>query len=301
MSRLAALAATLAAISGALALAPAPHAAVAAGPPAGGAQATATTSGSADVTAADTGRRATKGPPVRLSAGFSPGAALGGATALTIGLRVDAKRTRVPVREVRLLYPRSLGLVSSGLGLAECRRPARDFTAVLVDGFGLDGCPPNSVMGYGTIVAEVRLSDGQVIPEYGTFALLSGGLDAGTLRLVIQIDGQRPFGGRLVLAGRVASARRPFGGAIAVRFPYVPALAGVAEIALTNLRLVVGHPRIRYVERVRGRIVRYRPEGIVLPPRCPRGGFRFRARLTFEDGRRQMADTVIPCSALARR
>lgn len=237
---------------------------------------------------------------MRLTARFDRGATLGGTTALRIGLHVDVKRMRSPVREFRLLHPPTLGLVSSGLGLAACKPPASHFKAVLVDGYGLAGCSPNAVMGYGTVVAEVRLGR-QRIPEYGTFRLLSGGIAHRTLRLVVQIDGQRPFGGRLVLGGRVADAGAPFGGAIAVRFPHVPALDDVAEIALTDLRLIVGGPRIRYVERVRGRIVRYRPEGIVLPPRCPRGGFRFRVRLTFEDGSRRSADSVVPCAALAQR
>jgi hypothetical protein len=233
--------------------------------------------------------------PVRLTAGFDRHVTLGASSALRIGLHVDPRLAPSPVTEVRLLYPRSLGVVSSGLGLAACTRPAIDFETVLVEGTGLDGCPPNAVMAYGTIVAEVRLSDGQVIPEYGTLALLSGPIEDGVLGLVVQIDGQRPFGGRLVLAGRVAKAAAPYGGAIAVRFPVVPSLEGVADVALTRLRLSVGDPRIRYVERVRGRIVRYRPEGVVLPRRCPRGGFRFRARLGFEDGTRATASTTVRC------
>ncbi|HMJ02656.1 MAG TPA: hypothetical protein VK506_06925, partial [Conexibacter sp.] len=115
--------------------------------------------------------------------------------------------------------------------------------------------------------------------------------------------GQRPFGGRIVLAGHVAAAAAPYGGAIAVRFPVVPALEEVADVALVDLRLMVGDPRIRYVERVRGRTVRYRPEGVVLPNRCPRGAFRFRAELGFEDGTRASATTTVRCppSASARR
>ncbi len=233
--------------------------------------------------------------PVRLTAGFARDATLGAASTLRIGLHVDPRLAPSPVTEVRLLYPQSLGLVSSGLGLAACTPPAIDFEAVLVEGRGLDGCPRNAVMAYGTIVAEVRLSDGQVIPEYGTLALLSGRIDEGVLGLVVQIDGQRPFAARLVLAGEVAAAPAPYGGAIAVRFPVVPSLEGVADVALTHLRLSVADPRIRYVERARGRTVRYRPEGVVLPNRCPRGAFRFRARLGFEDGTHTTVSRTVRC------
>jgi hypothetical protein len=237
--------------------------------------------------------------PVQLTAGFDRDAVLGAPSALRIGLRVDPRREPSPVSEVRLLYPRRLGVVSSGLGLAACTQPESDFVEVIVEGVGLDGCPRNSVMGYGTLVAEVRLSDGQVIPEYGTLALLSGPLADGVLGLVVQIDGERPFGGRLLLGGHVAPAPAPYGGAIAVQVPAIPSLVGVADIALIDLRLTVGDPRIRYAERVRGRLVRYRPEGIVLPSRCPREGFRFRARLRFEDGGRAAARTTVPCPPAA--
>lgn len=233
--------------------------------------------------------------PVQLAAAFDAGATLGTSSALRVGLRIDPRRARSPVTQVLLEYPRSLGLVSGGLGLAACAPPASDFEAVLVHGSGLGGCPRNAVMGYGTVVAEVRLSDGQVIPEYGTIALLAGPIDKGVLGLVVHIDGLRPFSGRFLLAGNVAPPRGPYGGAIAVRFPVVPSLKGVADVALTRLTLTIGDPRIRYVERVRGRAVSYRPEAVVLPQRCPRGGFGFRARLRFEDGGRATARTTVRC------
>jgi hypothetical protein len=239
--------------------------------------------------------------PVRLTAAFGPGASLGAPAALQVGLHVDPSRRPAPVTDVRLLYPASLGVVSSGLGLAECRRPASDFVAVIVDGSGLDGCPPNAIMGYGTLMAEVRLVNGQVISEYATLALLSGPLEQRTIGLVVHIDGQRPFGGRLVLGGKLREAARPFGGAIDVHVPAIPSLQGVADVALVDLQLTVGGPGITYYERVRGVLRSYRPDGIVLPSRCPRGGFPFRVQLAFADGTRAASTATVPCPATASR
>lgn len=232
---------------------------------------------------------------VRLTASFDREATLGAPTAMRIGMEVDPRRLPSPVTEVRLLYPRSIGLVTSGLGVATCRRPAIDFIDVIVHGSGLDGCPRNSVMAYGRVVAEIRLNGGQVIPEYGSLALLSGPIEQGRLGLVIHIDGERPFGGRIVLAGQVRGARNPYGGAIVVRFPVVASLADLADIALVNLSLTVGDPRIRYERRSRGETIRYRPQGVVLPQRCPRRGFRFRVRLGLRDGTRATAGTRVRC------
>lgn len=234
--------------------------------------------------------------PVRLTVAFEPGARLGGATELNVDLRVDPRRRPSPVVAARLLYPRSLGLVSSGLGLATCRRPASDFAAVLIgSGPGLAGCPPNSVMGYGTAVAEVRLNDGQIIPEYATLSVLSAGIQDGNLGLVIFIDGQHPFGAKLILSGAVLNAPAPFGGALDVNMPSIPDLDATAVVALIRLSLSIGSRGITYYERG----VAYHPEGVVLPQRCPQHGFRFRAELAFRDGGRATTETTVPCRTLA--
>lgn len=253
------------------------------------------------VTACAAAATATAAPPVKMTASFERGATLGAPSALDMRLQVDVRRVRSPVNELRLLYPESLGVVSSGLGVAACRRPPSDFVEVLVSGIGLGGCPPNAVMAYGTAVADIRLSDGQVIPEYATLSLLSGPIDEGVLGLVLYVDGQRPFGGRLVIGGRALDAPRPFGGGLGFSLPAVPRLEGLAEVFMRDMRLTIGAPRIVYYERVRGARVAYRPERIVLPNRCPRGGFPFRAHFGFEDGTHAVASTTAPCPPSAPR
>jgi len=234
--------------------------------------------------------------PVRITAAFDRDAALGGATALDVVLRLDPRRlTTAPLTEVRFAYSRSLGIVSSGLGLAACTRPAADFAKVLITAPGLGGCPPNAVMGKGTARALVRLTNGQVIHEYATVTLLSGALEQGRLGLVVYVDGQRPFGAKLAFAGDVRGARPPYGGQIVMRMPVIPGLEELATVSLVEMRISIGSPAIRYYERRGGRLVAYRPEGIVLPARCPTGGFRFRAEVGFADGSRRSATSATPC------
>jgi hypothetical protein len=52
---------------------------------------------------------------------------------------------------------------------------------------------------------------------------------------------------------------------------------------------------LTYYERSHGKRVAYRPQGILLPKRCPRGGFRFHADFSFLDGTRSEAQTVVKC------
>jgi hypothetical protein len=237
-----------------------------------------------------------KAGPVRVTAAFDRAASLGGSTALDVALQLDPRRLPMaPLTSVELEYPQSLGLVSSGLGLAACTRPASDFAQVLITGPRLGGCPPNAVMGYGTARALVRLVDGQAIPEYATVTLLSGALEHGRLGLVVFVDGERPFGAKLAFAGEVRGAAAPYGGTLAVRMPVIPGLEDVAVVSLVELRIVIGSPAIRYYVRRRGRMVAYRPGGVALPLRCPAQGFRFRAHVTFADGTRHWAATTTAC------
>jgi hypothetical protein len=250
-----------------------------------------------DGTAATAARMA----PVRVAAVFDRDATLGSPTALDVTLRLDPRQlTTAPLTEVRFAYPGSLGLVSSGLGLAACTRPASDFAQVLIVAPRLGGCSPNAVMGYGTALALVRLSNGQVIREYAVVTVLSGQFEQGHLGLVVFVDGQRPFGAKLAFAGEIGGAPSPYGGALTVRMPIVPGLEELATISLVELRITIGSHAIRYYEHRRGQLVAYRPEGVELPARCPAHAFRFRAQVSFADHSRRSATSTTPCpSAVA--
>jgi hypothetical protein len=235
-------------------------------------------------------------PPMRVTAAFDRDAVLGSPTALDVRLRLDPRRlTRAPLTEVRFAYPRNIGLVSSGLGLATCTRPASDFAQVLIVAPRLGGCSPNAVMGYGTALALVRLTNGQVIREYASVTVLSGPIEHGRLGLVVYVDGQHPFGAKLAFAGEIGGAPAPYGGALTVRMPIVPGLEELATISLVELRITIGSHAIRYYEHRGGRLVSYHPEGVGLPARCPARGFRFRAEVRFADHSSRSAKSTTPC------
>ena len=237
------------------------------------------------------------GSAVRLSAGFDRGARLGASTGLNARLNVDVNRLPSPVAELRLFVPAGLGIVSSGLGLASCIRPAADFQAVLVSAPALATCSPNAVIGSGTAVAQVRLSAGEAIPEYASVTLLAGALQPGGLGLVINVEGQHPFGGHLVYAGELRPARSPFGGVILARLLSIPSEL-VSAVALVSLQLSIGSRAITYYRHPAHHAGSYHPDGIALPDHCPRHGFRFRAALTFQNGRHATAETTVSCAGL---
>lgn len=233
-------------------------------------------------------------PPASLSARFEAGAKLGRASALNLTLRVASRPiVKAPLARLRLEFPASLGVATSGLGLVPCVRSASDFESVLIDGLGLAGCSPNAVMGVGTARADIRVGT-LTVPEEAGIAMLSGPTVGSQTGLVFYVTGWRPFGALIALQGRLEDARAPFGGAISLDVPSIPNDYD-ADFALRRISFEIGGSQLRYRERRGGRTVTYRPEGIGLPDRCPAGGFRFRARLAFADGMRTTASTTIPC------
>src|SRR5829696_8977914 len=88
--------------------------------------------------------------PVRLAASFGPDARLGESTAMHAEFHVDTRRLSSPVTSVRVSYPRGIGLVTSGLGLASCVRSPAEFEKVLIERPVTADCSPNAVLAYGT-------------------------------------------------------------------------------------------------------------------------------------------------------
>jgi len=249
--------------------------------------------------AAAAARAAARGPAVRLTAGFPRGALLGAETPVRLGLRIDPRRRPSPVRELRVRFPASLGIATSGLGTESCARPASDFVAVMILGGGLAGCSRNAVMGRGTARAEVRLGGSDragslVIPELARVSMLAAPFERERFGLLFIANGLRPFGVTLAFRGVIESAPRPYGGALLLNVPPVPNRFD-ADVALTAIAFEIGARDIRYRRGRGARATLYRPEGIVLPERCPRDAFPFHAQLTFADGSAAEAAATIPC------
>lgn len=228
-----------------------------------------------------------------LTASLGPSARLGQPSPIRLGLEIEDRPAAL--RRIELKFPDSFGISTSGLGIAACRPPAAVIRQIVLPSTGgLGGCSPNAVIGLGSALADVRIDD-LTIPELAEVTVLTGSVSGeGRLRLIYYVDGRHPFGARLVFAGTLSEAKPPWGGTISLVVPDVPTLPSGATLALRRIRISIGE-RLTYYKRHGGRRVAYRPRAVLVPDRCPRRGFRFRASLVFADGHRTSSDATLPC------
>jgi hypothetical protein len=62
-----------------------------------------------------------------------------------------------------------------------------------------------------------------------------------------------------------------------------------------HLHATIGPEHLTYYHNVDGVSLAFAPQGILLPPTCPRASFPFAAIFVFSDGTRALASTTVPC------
>lgn len=223
---------------------------------------------------------------VKLEASLTP-ERLGAGTTLYFGFQIAGPHGEVPppLSTVNLLYPANLGLITSGLGLSTCSRTELEAQSA---------CPPNSLMGYGTALAEVPFGP-DTIRETAQITTWMAPIEQGHLGLLFLAQGQTPVRAELIFTSHILAANRPFGGAVATTLPLIPSLPEAPNVSVTRLNTTLGPMHITYYQRFHGKTTAYHPTGIRLPHTCPHGGFPFAAELTFQNGTQTTAHTTVPC------
>lgn len=232
-------------------------------------------------------------PAVTLQASLRPERLDAGTTIKFAFSIVYADEAPSPLRTIELRYPANLGIATSGLGVSTCR-------AAVLEIDGPPGCPSTSVMGYGSGLVEVPFGF-EVVREGVRLTTFMAPLHDGHIGLLFYAEAAGPISAELIFHGLVLPAATPFGGDLATAVPLVPTLPEAPDAILAEFSTTLGPEHITYWEYSKGRYIPYRPRGILLPPRCPHGGFPFAAAFAFEDGVHAGARTVVPCPVRARR
>lgn len=230
-----------------------------------------------------------------LSASFRP-EHLGAPTTILLAFRINSfpPDSQTPLRSVSLQLPSEMGIATSGLGLENC-------LVSRLEALGPRGCPADSLMGRGTATAEIPIG-GEIVAESARVELFSAPVQSGRLALLVYADGESPVSAQLVFPAVVVPAASPYSEGIETSVPLVPSLPGGPDVAVTRFQMALGTTsrgigQFVYYRRVHGRRVPYAPSGLLLPSRCPGGGFPFKARFAFEDGTTTSADTSVACPA----
>jgi hypothetical protein len=226
----------------------------------------------------------------QLEVGLTP-ERLGQGTTIEFGFRVSKVGGGVPspVTRIELRYPKHIGIVASGLGLASC-------TKALLETFGGESCPSRSLMGLGTATAEVQVGE-ELVEEAATTGIYMAPLSGDGINLQFFVNGETPLAAELVFPGRLLPARLPYGGNLEIRVPLLESFPQGPYVSLVRLRSTIGPRGVTYYERLHGKFVPYQPPGITLPERCPRGGFPFALTFSFADGTTATTRERVPCPA----
>jgi hypothetical protein len=222
----------------------------------------------------------------RISAQLNP-EHLGAATAISLAFNITGDEAAPSaLLHIQLAYPGNLGFATSGLGLAACDPQSLELVGSTV-------CPPDSVMGHGSALVEIQIGP-ELVQEEVLLTLFAGPSDDGYLHLLIYADGRVPVKGQVLLSGVLLPGR------MEVSVPPIPSLPQSPYVSVARMRITLGGA-LTYYERRHGRTVAYRPPGVGLPSRCPRGGFPFGASFSFMDGTLSRARTAVACPARHRK
>jgi hypothetical protein len=229
--------------------------------------------------------------PTSLGASFMPNR-LGQRTTLDFSFSLTPPPGGVPppLTQIELRYPNNLGIQLSTLGIAVC-------TSATLEDSGPRGCPPDSVMGYGVVDTGVELGTSVVAEQAPITIFRAPTTHKGLLGLLFYAEGKHPVVTDIVFSGVLLPANEPFGGKVSIGVPLVETLPGAPYVSVVSLHATIGPSKVTYYERRGGATFAYKPEGILMPPTCPPGGFPFAAEFSFSNETHSRARTYAKCPA----
>jgi hypothetical protein len=206
---------------------------------------------------------------------------LGARASLTVALAFAGGAAGVPspVRQAVMQLP--IGMTLDVPHLVSC-------TAAGLQARGARGCPARSRLGGGHATVEA-LTGAQLVTE--TVALDAFLGPPANLRPTFEIlaEGHTPVESRVVFGGSMRGDRAPYGEQLVLSIPTVATLPQAPDASVRDLSLTVGGGGRRST----------RPS-VLVPTRCPAGGFPFAAALLYADGSSGAATAKIPCPPRAR-
>ncbi len=188
-----------------------------------------------------------------------------GALTLTVRYAEDQLGIPAPVRRMVLRLP--VGLTLEIPHLSSCN-------VALLEARGVSGCPRQSEIGSGEALVEADLG-AEKPTESVTLRAFLGPPQNLQPTFSILAQGSSPFSTNLVLAATALPDRAPYGEKLVMWVPPIPTLPPQPDVSVVSFSLRIGtssHHRTHGANTV------------LMPSRCPAGGFPFVAESTYDDG-----------------
>lgn len=205
--------------------------------------------------------------------------------AITANFLSGTGRAPSPVTRFKLYAPAGLGVDTRGAGTCAAETLQR---------IGPSGCPEDSRAGFGGGVGVLELPNETIHASY-TLDLFFASKERGHLRLLIYAHAAAPIGVELVVVARQIPAAKPFGIGFSVEVPPISTFPGASNASIESVFVTAGAPNVAYYEPVHGERKLVHLRGIVVPKRCPSGGFPTEGIVDFANGSALTANSAIPC------
>ena len=199
-----------------------------------------------------------------------------GALVLTIRFAGGESGVPSPVRRSVLRFPAGLGIEIPHL---------RSCSIARLRAHGAGGCPAQALLGHGHALAEAQAGS-QLITEGISLWLFVGPFHNLEPTFEILGQGYTPFDERVVLTGTVLPDSAPYGEDLVMNIPPIPTIPLEPDASMVTMSLTVGVSKPRDPRNA---------NMVVVPARCPPGGFPFAADFTYADGSGGSSSSTVPC------
>jgi hypothetical protein len=191
-----------------------------------------------------------------------------------------------PITEVTAYGP--AGLVVDPRGVAICD-PAK-LEATLEPKV----CPKSSKAGFGGGTGTLELAK-EIIREPFTLDIFRGPNEHGRFTALIYVNAISPVSVQLVLKVQEIFGPKPYGAGFRFKVPLIPTLPGATDASVESAFLTLGAPNAAYYLKSHGKRKLFHVKGIIVPKKCPRGGFPYKTEIGFADGTTNTVTGTIAC------
>lgn len=192
-----------------------------------------------------------------------------------------------PITKFILYAPAGLEIDARGAGTC---------TPATLEQKGPKGCPASSRAGFGGGTGALELPTETIHAQY-TLDLFFAPREGGRLKLLVYVSVVKPAGVELVLVARQIPAPKPYGLGFSVEVPPVATFPGAADASVESAFVTVGGSNVSYFQSVHGKKKLISLRGIIVPRKCPAGGFPTEGMVDFADGSTLTVHPTIPCPA----